>query len=302
MRSQTLTSLMLGLGLIAAGCSPAASTLSGAKADADDTLTFDAKVQTVQPALQAIDYSKPPDPSSKEQQELSKIRQLIEQKADLDVIDPQTSSTLLCEAAKKGYVHVCSRLLENGAKPSAPNARKLTPLYWAVTNAHPYVVKRLLDAGAKSNEKCGGVTPMHACAIGGSTTCMQMLIDKGGDVGAVEESSGRTPLYFPFMVFDQERVKPSPVAMVKLLLAHKADPRAKDRRGNTALHIAALNNEAEAAKLLIDAGADVNARDGNGSTPLHWAAESKKVVLPDFSDVGVKKLATRSFLASTGYY
>jgi len=45
-----------------------------------------------------------------------------------------------------------------------------------------------------------------------------------------------------------------------------------EKYGQTALHVAALNNQMDVAKLLIENKADVNAKANNGSTPLHLAA------------------------------
>lgn len=48
---------------------------------------------------------------------------------------------------------------------------------------------------------------------------------------------------------------------------------AADRRKQTALHRAALNNDAERVRFLLEAGADDRARDASGATPIVRAAE-----------------------------
>ena len=74
--------------------------------------------------------------------------------------------------------------------------------------------------------------------------------------------------------------------MVKVLLAHGADPRSATRpgvetgafmrdcrtRGETPLHRAAAFADEEAIQLLIDAGAPLDAKDVNGDSPLAWAS------------------------------
>lgn len=57
-----------------------------------------------------------------------------------------------------------------------------------------------------------------------------------------------------------------------ILIKAKAQLGARDRLGNTPLHLAAEHHQVEMAKLLIDVGAPVDAQDRNGATPLMMAA------------------------------
>ena len=67
-------------------------------------------------------------------------------------------------------------------------------------------------------------------------------------------------------------------ARITMLVAHGADPDARDERGRTALHRAVAGagmgggRHAEAVSTLIELGADPDARDELGNSPLHYAA------------------------------
>ncbi len=71
--------------------------------------------------------------------------------------------------------------------------------------------------------------------------------------------------------------------MAKLLVAHGADCRARNRRGAEPLHYAADANhwapraQAEVIEYLISAGADPNAVDKSGVAPLHRAVRTRSL-------------------------
>ena len=67
--------------------------------------------------------------------------------------------------------------------------------------------------------------------------------------------------------------------VVKLLLAHKADPREPDANGITPLMYAVDLGDLPSVKALVAAGADVNAGRGNGATPMLWAANGPTDIL-----------------------
>ena len=65
-------------------------------------------------------------------------------------------------------------------------------------------------------------------------------------------------------------------AVIKALLAHRADPNGRDLSGWTPVHVAQNNDRLDLARLLVENGADVNAADNDGRTPLHMAASRGK--------------------------
>ncbi|EAX87521.1 ankyrin repeat protein, putative [Trichomonas vaginalis G3] len=61
-------------------------------------------------------------------------------------------------------------------------------------------------------------------------------------------------------------------SLTEYFLSHGANINEKDKRGETALHIAALYNSKEIAEFLISHGANINEKDQNGETALYKAA------------------------------
>lgn len=94
---------------------------------------------------------------------------------------------------------------------------------------------------------------------------------RAGDVSVVKSlpvaarADGTTPLMHAVVTAD--------AAMVKLLLENKADVRAVNSGGFTALHYAL--SDLEKTRLLLAAGADANAAAKNGLTPLRIASSRK---------------------------
>lgn len=69
------------------------------------------------------------------------------------------------------------------------------------------------------------------------------------------------------------------IAIVKKLIASKADLNQGDTYNKTALIYAAFFNKNEIAKLLIEAGADKNLKDSDGKTALDFANFNKNTEL-----------------------
>jgi ankyrin repeat protein len=67
-----------------------------------------------------------------------------------------------------------------------------------------------------------------------------------------------------------------------VFVAKGADTRAKNCRGQTALHIAARLNLDVSAALLVEGGADINAENDEGRTPLCGAARGGSDAMMQF--------------------
>ena len=86
---------------------------------------------------------------------------------------------------------------------------------------------------------------------------------------------------------------PLHVAATELLLAKGADVNGKSEDGMTPMHAAAASNSEDVAELLLAKGANVNAKSNTGMTPLHLAAmynarDVAELLLANGADVNAK--------------
>ena len=102
----------------------------------------------------------------------------------------------------------------------------------------------------------------------GDTAKAKELIAHGANVRAESEDDGSTPLYYAVYYNNAE--------IVKLLLAHKADPNV-GKTGITPLSISAGEGYLDIAKMLLAAGADVNGKSLYGITALGRACAKDRL-------------------------
>jgi ankyrin repeat protein len=155
-------------------------------------------------------------------------------------------------------------LLDAGANPNVQ--LKLFPPYRAVGP----------DRGADMMLTMGS-TPLLRAAKAADVAAIRLLLAHGADPD-LPNIQGVTPVMAAAGLGSNEidtrgrfKTQPDQVASIDLLVKAGADINARDNRGQTALHGAALFGYDDVIKDLVAHNADVNAKDQKGMTPLDSA-------------------------------
>lgn len=192
------------------------------------------------------------------------------------------------------------RALVQSVDVNEKNSEGNTPLHVAVRNYSPEFLKRSLD-GRNRVEK----TSQLKAAIKTIGEILKLLLDAKDTDLNVKDNNGYTPLllateydygdieamlrhnkdesvysdnvtaedYFTLPSWLVKNVKET---VLKLLLDAGAYIEAKNKSGNTAVHIAAIKGDEFIINLLLKEGANVNAKNNVGHTPLYLAAQKGK--------------------------
>lgn len=152
----------------------------------------------------------------------------------------------------------------------------------------------LLRAGANPSARDShGSAPLHDAALYGAADRVVLLLEHGAEVDApwgdpenLSAPAGQTPLMVACGAFLGLPVLGSPAECVRQLLAHGANPNARDGRGWTALMYFAVRNSIrsageagchpmEIAEALVRAGGDVSATSKDHLTALMIATREQ---------------------------
>jgi len=206
--------------------------------------------------------------------DLESARILVEAGADVNQVTNYGWTPLLAATQNRNYI-LASYLLDHGADPNIANNGGWTPLYLATDN-------RNIE---------GGDYPVRPGDLD-HLDFIRKLLDRGADVNARAEDSTETRTIFTMQWLYEDGATPflraaqsGDIELMRLLLAHGADPKIPTTNNVTALAAAAgigwvqgvtyersEQDSLEAAKLCLDLGIDPNVVDGDGRTALHGAA------------------------------
>ena len=219
------------------------------------------------------------------------VKALLAAGADINQTTLYGWSPLLV-ATQNRYYKLGAYLLEHGANVNLANKGGWTPLYLATDN-------RNIESGDYPVRK---PDMDHLDYI-------KLLLDRGADVNARMKDSTETRTVFTNQWLDENGAtaflrasQSGDLELMKLFLAHGADPKI-----DTVLHVTALQVAAgigwvegityewspqatfEACKMLVDLGLDVNAQADTGRTALHGAGHKGRTdVIQLLVDHGAK--------------
>jgi len=213
------------------------------------------------------------------------VKELLAAGADVNQVTHYGWTPLLTATQNRHY-KIGAYLLDHGANPNIKNNGGWSPLYLATDNRnieggdypvrkpdmdHLDFIKLLLAKNADVNVRVCGTQSTATTCVGDSTETrtnftMQWLNEDGAT---------------PFLRAAQS----SDTELMKLLLAHGADPKIMTQRNVTALAVASgiawvegvtyewsREQNDETVKMLLDLGLDPNVHDEDGRTSLHGAA------------------------------
>lgn len=176
------------------------------------------------------------------------------------------SFTSLHLAAYAGLSWLVLKLLSPGNLRdfNARDSQGNVPLIWAARNGHCLAVQLLLDKGAEIGaENHEGVTALYWASNNGHAAAVELLLKRGANCKP-RDKVGWTSLHRA--AFNEHR------GVIRILLDNDADIEATDTTKWTALMRAATTGNIEVTRLLLSKSANPHVRDMEGCTPLHHAA------------------------------
>ena len=152
-----------------------------------------------------------------------------------------------------------------------------TPMAHAAVRNDVAALAQLLADGHQADERADGWTALIWASRSGSIEAIKLLLDSGADVnlpGSTGDDWDATPL--------QHAILQRQPAAVRLLLDRGADLNKGAGAGSLApLFLAAGDTDPAILKLLLAHGADPTVEDENGATPLSRAVSAGTLHGPD---------------------
>lgn len=204
------------------------------------------------------------------------VRALLQRGANPNTKDDKGWTPLIL-ASKWGCEAIVEMLIKAGADINAVNATALGSIHSAAYNGHKSIVEILLKAGADMTKgDDDGETPIHLASRQGYASIVDLLLRHrrpngvnaldNDDETALHVTSRSDDSYVDLLINDTARDEDvdrfcatktgddAPgqfLRVMKLLLQHGADPNLVTLKNQTALHMAAMSNDADRTRLIL---------------------------------------------------
>jgi uncharacterized protein len=223
-------------------------------------------------------------------------------------------------AAESGDVAAVSKLLDSGVSANFRANRDDTPLMAAARGEHSAAVRLLLERGADpllvsaddhpSDALMDAIRSLHPKVVrilaehpklasrldaalcfsvdADCSECIDVLLDCGANLNAVDCRDGRTPL--------MKAIALRHYTLIEMLLERGADVNILNgSRTCTPLMLAVLTHDADIVERLLRAGADINLTDHEGRTALDLAKQSHNIQIVNILSPDEPKLGRDAF-------
>jgi len=234
-------------------------------------------------------------------------RLLLQNRANPDILDTNQNTPLHLTIPPARRLEMVKLLLSYKANPALMDNQGNTPLHKAVMQFYaPEIVDTLIQAGAPVNaQNAKGDTALILCARTEHYEYAKSLIEAKAEIFKMNlagENALKIALSKGYKAVDNI-VLPSnvnqsddnsnsvlmtavslkaPADVLKLILSKGADPNARNKAQDSALHIAVRQNYAEQGVVLLDANADIFQYNAQQENPLFLALTAKPAPLEWF--------------------
>ena len=199
------------------------------------------------------------------------VRRLLELKAHPVDVASHIGTTPLMEAASEGHISIMQALLSANADPYKENWYG-TSLHAAAERGNCDSITELLNVGMDVDVTDSLGRTALKCAVGmDRSSAALLLLDSGAHLCYTPLNHG----YYKIISF---LIRSGRQATVRKLLLQKCDANAESSSEEASvLHWAVTEVDFPVIRFLISCGANVNARNSKGETPLHKAAICSRV-------------------------
>jgi len=187
----------------------------------------------------------------------------------------------LLEKITEGRTDLVFEFLAEGNPATFTASDGVSLVQWCAYYGDVSGLKHLLANGA-SLSSLGEDLGLNGASFHGHWKLCQFLLERGANANFAQADTAETPLHSALCTTNRLAHN----LVVKVLLAHGADPSAATKggvetgcfmrdcrtKGETPLHRAAAFGDEEVIQDLLGAGAKLEAKDMNGETPLSWGS------------------------------